>query len=434
MLAQGLVVALGLRQQHDALAEQRVGHADGGRLLHAFQGKRDFFDLGGADAIARGLDQLIVATDEIQKTLAVASHLVTRPDSDLRHAAPGGLARRWAKTLRGHLRIVPVALCHQRAAVHQFAGLVDIAFAAIGAHHHHLGIRDGFADAVGPLIDQLRVETGRPKGLGQSVHQKDLRVGQGASQGRSGACRHTAAGTGDVAQAFARALWPVELAQLIPQGRHGSHAGNALFDHRTNHIPGQQVLQQHHRGAGKKGADDLVESVIKAQRQQRQQAVVWGDLQIVLDAARAGTQVGVREHHALGFAGAAGCVEDRRDVRIDARGQGAWRLLAKICGAMGLEVRVGTWRHLCVDQHQVAQGRAVHQHFAECRHARLAGDQDVDITVAQNMTDLFGFQHRVDRHEHAACQRGAEQPGDRFDLLGQVGGDARAGRGFELQQ
>src|SRR5690349_1061884 len=93
-----------------------------------------FLDLGGTYAIARGLDHLVAAADEIQESLSVRPHGVPRPDRYLGHDKALRVARRRLEAFRRLLRIVPVAEGDKRAAVHQLARLARFAGRTVLAH------------------------------------------------------------------------------------------------------------------------------------------------------------------------------------------------------------------------------------------------------------------------------------------------------------
>jgi hypothetical protein len=64
-----------------------------------------------------------------------------------------------------------------------------------------------------------------------------------------------------------------QLGELDVQRRHGGEAGDLLLDHGLEHVARQQVVEQHHPGAGVEGRGQLAEAGVEAQRQRRQQRV-----------------------------------------------------------------------------------------------------------------------------------------------------------------
>ena len=70
----------------------------------------------------------------------------------------------------------------------------------VGADHEDLGVRNRLADRVGPPIHLLRWQVRRAKGLGQAVHENDLRRGKGLTEDAQDRLWHVPTGIGDVAQ------------------------------------------------------------------------------------------------------------------------------------------------------------------------------------------------------------------------------------------
>ena len=112
---------LGRQRDHrlDRHAEDRVGHADHGRLADAGKRVEDVLDLFRRDLLAARLDDVVLAPDEIEEAILVAAEdvpgmedFLARHRSRPEHRVGGGL-------------VLPVALHHMRAANHQFAGDVS---------------------------------------------------------------------------------------------------------------------------------------------------------------------------------------------------------------------------------------------------------------------------------------------------------------------
>ena len=66
-------------------------------------------------------------------------------------------------------------------------------------------------------------------------------------------------------------------------------------------------------------------------------------------------------------------------------------------------------------QHQMAQIGA--KRFRESGETLGTGDEDACAAVAQDMTDLRGLEHRIDRDECAACRCRAETGNDGLEPL-----------------
>jgi hypothetical protein len=67
---------------------------------------------------------------------------------------------------------------------------------------------------------------------------------------------------------------------------------------------------------------------------------------------------------------------------------------------------------------------AVVERVAERGEAFCGGDEDADRAVAQDVADLRGLEHGVDRHEDAARGAGAEGGGDELGALVEIDPDA----------
>src|SRR5690348_364580 len=106
-------------------------YAECGRFAYAARRVHHLLHLRRAHAIARGLDHLVAPADEIEKALFVSAHCVARPHGYLRHDDAGWLPGHRLEALRGLFRIVPVAQRHERAAMHELARLVRIAWRAV---------------------------------------------------------------------------------------------------------------------------------------------------------------------------------------------------------------------------------------------------------------------------------------------------------------
>ncbi len=159
---------------HDRLAQDRVLDAERGTFADQARCVHQFFHLVGTDAIARGLDHLVAAADEVQVALRVAAHGVAREDRDLGQHEPAFAARQRLVPFRSLLRIVPVAHADQRPPLDELAGLVRAAGRAVLAQHQDLAVGDRLTDGIRPDVDLLRRKVGGAKRLGQAVHQEGL--------------------------------------------------------------------------------------------------------------------------------------------------------------------------------------------------------------------------------------------------------------------
>ena len=247
-------------------------NTEGRALAHQRRGVQNFLDLVGADAIARRLDHLVAPTDEVQKPVFVLAYGVARENRDLRQHQAGLAAWQRPKSLGGLFGVVPVALRHQCAALNEFAWLMWIAGRAIGAQHQHFAVGDRLADRIGPTVDLFRGEIGRAERLGETVHQEWLGMRHDGAQRLQCFARHAATGVGEVAEMRAD-VGPLHLRQLDPQRWHRGQAGDPMRHDCLDHVLGQQVVQQHHAGAGMKRGGQLAEPCIERQGQRSQQHI-----------------------------------------------------------------------------------------------------------------------------------------------------------------
>ena len=102
----------------------------------------------------------------------------------------------------------------------------------------------------------------------------------------------------------------------------------------------------------------LTESGIKRQGQGGQQDVVRPVLQIRGHALGTGNQIAVRQHHALGLAGAARGIENGRDVGVD-QSRAADRLcIEQLAPAQQIDASERDHRLGFIGQDDMAQSRA----------------------------------------------------------------------------
>ena len=64
---------------------------------------------------------------------------------------------------------MPVPLRNQRPEMHQLAGFVRCAFAAVGPYDMDLRVGNRAADGIGVAVDQPGIEIGRSECLGQAI-------------------------------------------------------------------------------------------------------------------------------------------------------------------------------------------------------------------------------------------------------------------------
>ncbi len=105
----------------------------------------------------------------------------------------------------------------------------------------------------------------------------------------------------------------------------------------------QQIIHQDYRRPDTESGGELAQAIVETQRQHREDAVLLSVLQILGDAAGADDEIAVRQHHAFGFAGATGSVEDGGQVAVGA---------AMCLGSGG----GGDARHQCIPSYNFQSG------------------------------------------------------------------------------
>ena len=183
-----------------------------------------------------------------------------------------------------------------------------------------------------------------------------------------------------------------------------------------------------------KGGGELREAGVERQRQRGEQGVAGVVLEVLRDALAAGHHVAMRQHHALGPAGAAGRIQDGRHVGVDDAVARCGRRSAQFvpahhagAGQLGQGVDLA-------GEHHVAQVVAAGERVAQGGEALGRGHQHAHVAVLQDVADLFGLEDRVDRHEHAARRAGTEEGGDGVRALVEVDRDALAVLEAQRQQ
>src|SRR5262245_64175565 len=75
-------------------------------------------------------------------------------------------------------RLTPVTATDENAAMHEFALLAGAANTDLGIDDVHLDVWNRSADRAHLRLERFGRQIGRPKRLGKSVHEKDLRAGE----------------------------------------------------------------------------------------------------------------------------------------------------------------------------------------------------------------------------------------------------------------
>ncbi len=289
------------------------------------------------------------------------------------------------------LGLVPVALHDVLAAHEQLADaalLVALAQREIDDRHRE-------ADRVGVIDGVLvRQERGQRRGLGQSESVADARARERVGDHAHGARCDRRAAVGDPADVAQVGLGEARMArQRVVDRRHrGQHLHVLLADRAQEAVEVERVAQDERAPAELRHHEQLaVAAGHVEQRHVDQRRQLRAFVTVELDAAQrvldVRQEVRVRGHRALGKAGRAARVEDRREI-------------------LGGEV---------LDREAIAVGQ------------RLAGTEHVArAAVGDDVLDLGLLEARVDRHGDGARQLRAPEGQHPVDAVGQQDRDAIA--------
>ena len=236
---------------------------------------------------------------------------------------------------------------------------------------------------------------------------------------------HAPAGVGEVTQALRGLGGPVLVDQLYPEWGAGEPRHPVLAQ--PHHVAGQQVVDEHYMGAGGEPGGELAEARVEAQQEGGEDAVLLVVLQVLAHARAAHQQVAVRQHDALRLAGAAGGVEDRRDVEVD--GAGLQHVAVRHEALPGRDPRLRVGRERGVYHDHLLHRGVLRQVLAQPCVALGGGHEYPHGAVVEDVGHLLRPQERVDGYEHAARGRRPEHRRDGLDPLVQV--DRHALAAFE---
>ncbi|EPZ89125.1 hypothetical protein BURCENBC7_AP4032 [Burkholderia cenocepacia BC7] len=250
---------------------------------------------------------------------------------------------------------------------------------------------------------------------------------------------HAATGIGKVAQRGARCIGPASMGQLHPQRRHACDCGDTLARAGLYHVLWAEIIDKDSGGAACPGRRKLAQACIKAKRKDGQDSIGARMVQIMSDAPRTFEQVAVAEHDALGSPRRAGCIENGREVRVNARCRDIGCFWLRVDSVPGealtpttdpcspVVCRCRFIGGICEDR--MGEGERPVLGQQACTHC--AGNQADRATVVQDMCDLLRFEQRIDRHKNAARGGNTEQRHDGFDALVQKDADTCARRDAE---
>jgi len=272
--------------------------------------------------------------------------------------------------------------------VDQFADRAHRAAPSLGVHDQDLGPGDRPPDRAGLAVQTLGRQIGAAEGLGQAVHEHERGPWVARAQLANRALGQAATAVGHHAQLRQRlAAEAFHLQQLQPERRHRGHHGGARLAQRPDDPGGHGRALDHQLGADRGRAQQLVQPVVEVQRQQRGDAVLGPQTEVLHDGGDAGPEVAVRKRDSLGPAGRARGVDDLRHVVGDA-GHGS-----EVAGA-GQRV-------------EGDHAGAAAQRSREALEDRAVGQQQAGPGVLEHVLDLARAQALVDQH---GDRPGAQRP------------------------
>jgi hypothetical protein len=147
--------------------------------------------------------------------------------------------------------------------------------------------------------------------LGQAVHQEQLGLRLNPPQRPNGVNRQPATGVSHRSKPW-EGLSPEHLCgqQLKPQRRHSREHSYLQGSQGANDLLGYHGSLNHECGTGAHCTEELVETVIEAEREQARYAVITAYAQIARYSTRAGPEVGVTDSDTLGLPGGPRGVND----------------------------------------------------------------------------------------------------------------------------
>ena len=194
---------------------------------------------------------------------------------------------------------------------------------------------------------------------------------------------------------------------------------------RTHELVADPELAKHQRRALLDSSEELVQSVVEAERQDGEDALIRSDAQIGAHDARAGQQVAVAQHHPFRAACGAGGVEDCREVLADGLG-------SRRGGAV--------LRAVAVARQDLQVAEIIEGPFELAQHWRRA-QQDTGAAIDEDVANLRRLQRRVDGNEHGVGAADGEDRGAFLEGLREIdrnpiaaldaGCDQAAGQGLD---
>ena len=268
--------------------------------------------------------------------------------------------------------------------------------------------------------------------LGLPVHREQHGVVEDLAHGRDARDRERRAGVREQPQVRQIALGEtVEVDEHLPDRRHAGEDRDLLVDDRLHHPARERhAALEHDRRAHAHGHDQVVEPVGVREREDAQDAVLAAQAEVLDDRVGHEAHVPVQERDALGQAGRARRVDDRRQVDVH-------------------RLRIGT-RHVdgrldqLLERRRVPDAAADADDVQQLRRAQGGVLDEVGVArvahghlrsrVLEEVGELLLLGGRVQRRERRAGTHGAVDRDRRLHAVGEHDGDAITAPHAELPQ
>ena len=310
----------GVVDHDDLLLDLFVGNREDGALGDGLEMlEDDALDLVGADAVAAGLDHVVLAGDEVDVALFVGVDVVAAGDDDLVDELPFGVDDLFEdldalEAFGGLFGGVPVAAVDARTPVDQLAHLSGLARFALVVDDVELHVGDRLADGARADVDLPGVEVGGAEGFGEAVHGVEVGVGEVggdvfdhqrrdvAARGADDPDAAEVSGVGDAVGVGVEHPGDVD--------RHQRQDRHLVVDEMVEKVRTQGEAVQRQGRAPVEGRKDLVEAVVEVEREDPREHILVADAEVAADDPGAVGEGAVVDDDSFGVAGGAEAVGD----------------------------------------------------------------------------------------------------------------------------
>src|SRR5712691_1012381 len=307
------VTALDYYESLHRLSQHRVGNTDHRGLQHSGQTMECVLHLAWAHFLAPGLDDVPLARDKIQISLAVSTEDVPRVE----HPLSGDRSR--LEPLRRLGRFLPVAAHHVAAANYELPRAAVRQAPAQLIDQPDFLVRHAPSDACRPDFQLIGRQISHALAFGEAVHRIQLGLREQPPQLTDVLLRQGCRSVRDQAQRPQVVLGErFHRHEQREDRRHPRQYRHPLALHRLEHLHRKrEVLLQHHFRAHLETHQHLVEPVAERERQHTQNHVVFTIAKVAVDGVYGRDHIEMREHDPLGLPGGARRIDDAREILVD---------------------------------------------------------------------------------------------------------------------